>query len=604
MKNLIRIGLLALLPFFASAQIAWPDVATQDQLRKTNARIDSLNFAISGVKPGNPVRELPDCPKGPVIEKITKITNTGAEIVFDGEGVYKIDWRVMDVQDTTKLHSFGTVEPTTSKFTIVYAGLAPGQYRLNLTSVLCKGSGSRNFTVPYSGGREPVTPDPATPAPTPATGSREIFMNTTGYGFDPYNETGIDQQWRKRIEAFRTLKYSGVVFSGITGVRLAVPWHLYEPKKGQFRDNEIRAAMAYLKSRGLKIAVCLLPLRKEGDGYLNTEDIAVSATGRVWKFGGDHTMSAASIPARNALKEAARRLTQVIYSDPAFAGYVQLGYSHTEEFYMPVVEEGHKEPVGYAKADLDAWKKFAPGVPVQIPGAYEEDWQVGNFWNGGSGRKWFEFQTSNLAAMFAAFRDGVHEAGGKVCGYFADAGAAQSARGFTYDLDKIFQGSDYVYSTEGANGWDLSSKLMAADLIRGTFPKAGAIIEFDPADVAHDIVPPGTEKQDGPMNWNVFYTYGSSLFRRGVKIISLAMSFSDGSSGPDNISYSAEHFWKLKNEFIGDKVITPLPITLRVRQEITQYSDHQPYRWEWKKSGGDLETVVPIILNPSTNPNL
>jgi hypothetical protein len=190
MKNLIRIGLLALLPFFASAQVTWPDIATQDQLRKTNARIDSLNFAISGVKPGSPVRELPDCPKGPVIEKITKITNTGASIQFDGNGVTELTYRIFS-KDNIQLYT-GDVKPKSSIFEIGYTYLIPSTYYLSLEGKSCK---SKPFpkaplVVPNLG-TGVILPDPIKPDPGKVDNS----------GMPVYIAQGmpehLDLNWRK-----------------------------------------------------------------------------------------------------------------------------------------------------------------------------------------------------------------------------------------------------------------------------------------------------------------------------------------------------------------------------------------------------------------------
>jgi hypothetical protein len=144
MKHTLKALLLTLLPLLSLGQ-------------KVTGTVDLSNYptwaemhkAIADARLGTPtVPEIPACEQGPAVISITKITSTSANVTWHGLNVTRLDWRVVSSLDTTKVHAFGTHDPSGNQFPISYAGLAPGQYKLLLDGVLCKGHGSRNFTVP------------------------------------------------------------------------------------------------------------------------------------------------------------------------------------------------------------------------------------------------------------------------------------------------------------------------------------------------------------------------------------------------------------------------------------------------------------------------
>lgn len=164
MKNLLRIGLLALLmPLCATAQIQWPDnLATKEYVQKTNARIDSIVKVLKGGVITDPVGPTPgkdDCDKGPFLGDITSVTSTGLTFQFDAEGVHGIEYWVRDEKGNQVSHGL-LPDLTGNTQSIKYTAQKPGTYHLSIAGSTCN---SKVYTkVFYISGIGVVDPIPGT----------------------------------------------------------------------------------------------------------------------------------------------------------------------------------------------------------------------------------------------------------------------------------------------------------------------------------------------------------------------------------------------------------------------------------------------------------
>lgn len=611
MKNLLRIGLLALLlPLCAAAQTITIDlpknVVTEQRLKSYG---DSLIKVLSGnvvTPPVDPPVGLDECDKGPFLGDITSISTSGLTFQFDADNVHGIEYWVRDEKGEDVSHGLLT-KLQTNKQTIAYAVQKPGTYQLSITGSTCR---SKIFTkVFYISGIGIVDP------PKPVNSSRQIYMNTTGYGFSLDAKHGISPEWVERAEQFQNLEWNGQKFSGITGLRLCVPWYLYEPTRGKYNDEALLKALKYCIDRKLRLSISFFTERKLGDGMfaatdmLHTGDYSGSynpsdSLQGIWNPYFDlYTVSPHSPTGQKVLQESVKHMASVLKSYPGSTfDYIALGVGNTEEFYMPVKKNQDHTAMrygsDYSPVARKLWAQFAaqngyPGADVQIPWNFPDPFDTGGFWNHSAVSKlWYDFTSEGLFKFHQAFNEGVRSGGGRVCGNFADAGGAQSAWYMTYKLHQLFQGCDLVYSSDGGNAYQLNDKLRAVDFIKYTFPKAASGIEFDPEDINF-----GNRSYPGePINWmGAFYPYAKSAFERGNEVTHFAMAFSTASQYGDNISSGAEALWKLNNEFIWNNSTTTTPQGEAIQQVVTSYGGDQPYRSEWSKRGGGLNLQIPII---------
>lgn len=431
--------------------------------------------------------------------------------------------------------------------------------------------------------------------------SPRIYMNTSGYGFDPNEATGISDEWRARIEAFNSLSHNGQTFSGINGVRLCVKWNDYEPTEGNYNDTKLIAAINYCKSKGLRFAVCFWPIRMENDGFLPDGDKATGNLGTIFKVENKYTFAPYSLTARAKLVDVVTHLAEVMQQFSDDVDYISLAYGDTEEFYNPIIRWAGVTPqlTGYSTVDREAWTTYSasrgiPGTPVQVSPDATDAWATGDYWNTMTGRIWYDFITKGLSDVHAAFRDAVHNGGGRVCGFYADAGGTQSAWYMTYRLNKIFEGSDVVYSSEGGTKYDLAKKLFSADVNLGTFPNAEPAIEFDPEDLNTDTDGLGYGKPTSSAN---LLSFGTSFFRRGGKIIHFALAFSPGDQGVNNIQMLAPALWDLQQNYcLSNATVVPLPSDPQITFDLTSYSGDAGYVSLWNNSGAGLNKQLKVNL--------
>ncbi|GAB3181742.1 glycoside hydrolase family protein [Telluribacter humicola] len=430
---------------------------------------------------------------------------------------------------------------------------------------------------------------------------RLILMNTTAWGFDRQDETGIAEPWRKRAEMFNSLTHQGQSFQALDGLRLLVRWYDYEPREGQFNDKALLAALNWCKANNMKFAICFWPFRLQNDNFLSESEWTRGMLGTPFSF--EHNLCQPDLysqPGREKLQRAIRHMSQVLapYADDLV--YISMAYGDTEEYFAPGITQSNPwrwtELTGYSEANRTAWKEFARvkglvDVAPPVPATSDFPWNTRNLWTQTSeGRAWYQFITKGLREFHFNFRDAVKSGSNgklKVAGFYADAGGEQSAWYMSYNLKSIFEGCDVIYSSEGESV-SLDRKLMATDVNSGTFPGAINSIEFDP----HDLSVQGGHEAGQPLNPDILTNYGGSFFRRGGNILHLAMAFSYGDIGRNHIQDLAPGLYYLRKELI-EKAPEPLPseaITVPLEKpEGDQFYD------KWRKAGGSLNKQVKVI---------
>jgi hypothetical protein len=538
--------------------------------------------------PTTPTNPTPVC-SGPTITGITAKSQTSLTFTWSGLNVPDIVWNISNGTGIVRQGSASSSSPT---ITVNYNQIGYGEYFLYIKGIGC-----------------PTTPNPVaftlTAPPVVASSGLRIYMNTTGYGFDPTDQYGINEEWRKRITAFNTLSYNGTTFSGINGVRLLVRWMDYEPTENNYNDAKLLAAMNYCKSRGLKFSVCFWGVRKIGDGFVPDGERVTGSNGELWILENDkYEFALYSQTGKEKLKKCVKHMAQVLAQYPNDTDYISLGFGETEEYYNPIIKSFNPSTheiknvalTGYSQAERTAWASYiaSKGLAGSAPPVSQDPtdaFTTGDMWNTTVGKHWYEFITDGLTSVHAYFRDGVHEGGGKVCGFYADAGGAQSAWYMTYRLNKIFEGVDVIYSSEGGNQYSVNDKIYSADFNAGTFPNAEAAIEFDPEDLSTD----GSTYYGNPTSSQRLLDYGSSFFKRGGKIIHFAMAFSYGDAG-NNITTLAPALWTLQNDYVkAGNTVPQLPANPTVTYTLDTFKG-DPYRNKWGQNGGNINTIVKIKL--------
>jgi len=556
----------------------WVKVYLETLLNRIEAPVDTGGT----VTPPTPV-----C-SGPNIESVSSVSQTGLTFVWSGLNVPDIVWTISDASGALRT---GSVSSSSITRSITYNSIGYGTFSLSIKGIGCS-----------------TTPTPVsftlTAPPVTVTSGRRIYMNTTGYGFSTTDPFGINEEWRKRIDQFNNLNYNGVSFSGINGVRLLVRWLDYEPTEGVFNDAKLIAAINFCKARNLKFAVCFWALRSVGDNFIPDGERMCGSRGSTDYFlleGNKYLPAPYSTTGKQKLKNAVKHLAQVMSAYPNDVDYISLGFGETEEVYMPGIKSNTGQRLsqtGYSNVDRAAWPAYAAShgatgqQPVVSPNPADA-WTTGDAWNTTFGKVWYSFISEGLASVHAAFRDGVHEGGMKVCGFYPDAGAAQSSWGYAYKLDQIFAGCDIMYSSEGGTRYNIGDKIFSADVNLGTFPTNEPAIEFDPEDLSVT----GTTEYGNATDSGLLLNYGSSFFKRGGKIIHFAMAFSYGEDGHNNnITPLAPALWTLQNDYVKSTTIPSIPTGTDITFPITSYSGDQSYRSAWSNNGGGLNKQVKIKI--------
>jgi len=562
-----------------------------------------------------PVVVLPNCTKQ-ISFVISNVTKSSVYVKFDAENLTALTLELVNNANVTiKSTSYN---PTSNTLFFPFNEQANGNYKIRLTAINCT---QAPVEVPFSisDNTGAVTPPVVVP-PTIVASDRNIIMNMTGYGWDINDITGINKDWRDRIDNFQSLQYNGEKFSGINAVTLTVRWYDYEPKEGQFRDDKLIDAINWCKARNLKMYVFFWPYRELKDNFLPRSDMAHAGGVRdQWGNVVDslfviennkYTLAPNSWLALAKLENATKHLAQVLVKYQGFKVPIRSGYGETEEVFMPTMKRFDLQSDGsiwattigltsYAPVDRAAWKIYLasrglPDAPAPISPNPNNAWDTGNFWNSSPiGKAWYNFMSQGLTNVQEAFRKGIQAGGGFSMGVYPDAGAAQSAWIGTYPLNKIFAGNDGVYSSDGGTIYDLDRKIFAIDVNRGTFPNSKVAFEFDPEDISAE----GNSKYGTPINSGLFLKYAKSGFERGADYLFLSMAFSSGDGGRrNNINDLAPALYSLQKDYIQKKEITSTPQGDPFSWKITSYSGTQGYWDTWKNSGGGLDKQIKVKI--------
>lgn len=529
----------------------------------------------------NPVGPIP-CASAPSISSINIASKTLLSFVWSGLNVPEIVWNIKQGAATVRSGSFTPGSSQTQ--TVTYAVLPPGNYDLQLVGLTCT---TQNPSVGFTIAGDPVI----------VTGGKKIIMNLTGYGFDKSQPSGMPSEWVPRIEAFLNLNYQGRNFKGIDGVMVNIKWHEYEPTEGNYDDATMLKIINWCAARGLTVSVIILPYRREGDGMIpdSHKNKLLDGTfwyyeGRNWPFSKTYIPSMNSDIARTKFRACMKHMAAFMkqYNN---VDHIALSTAHTEEFQL-VIEEDPVMLSGYGDIDKQKWATFSGGKPVPYPSpttGYE------GLWNWPAGKEWGDFHTIAMRDFHREFSRGVREGGMRVSTMYAGVGAPTGASNFSTRLNVMYSARtsdqpDITYSSEGIQGM-LWAKLMATDLNMGTFPGSEPSIEFDPDDIANPQTP--NPPYGVNLYGNLLYEYSASFFRRGGKIIHMAMAYH-----PNSIPQLSEALYKLRNEFIeSNSGMTPIEQGPDINHTVTGYGG-QMFWEQWRAMGGGLNKQIKIRLLP------
>ncbi|MCE6992111.1 hypothetical protein [Dyadobacter sp. CY323] len=606
MKKII-LWLMAILPVLCAAQTITvplpPGIVYQSQLEKTDARLDSLVKALRGVVVPPPVIQDPvavkdSCVYGPNIAGISKITNTGAVLLFDALQVTDINYTITN-EVGAPLYTDSLLNLQSNSVPFKYQAFPNGSYYLKISGRSCLSKVSqRKFTITTTGGvvvPPPVVVDP----PQPSVGGREFYMNATGSGFDLDAPNGIGIEWQKAAEILLNLEWKGEKFKGITGIRLNTRWYAYEPKDNVYRDDVLVRALEWCKARGIKLAICIVLWRAEGDGMFPDGHKTMLANGERWTDNpGLPSIPQIYMPSMSSdlmhtkLERVTAHMGSVMASYGNVAGYISIVTAPTEEFQL-VRREEPMTISGFADVDKEKWAIWSGGQPMPTYDEVRSEEQLNYFTSTPKGQSFYLFQTDALRKTQVAATRGARKGGVQACGMYAGIGAPSGVFDFSTKLNTIFSAGtpdqpDIIYSSEGGShtqNW----KLMATDLNLGTFPGARVAIEFDWDDVSWSQA--GFGKEEG-FNPYLLYNYTESFHRRGGDIPHLAMGY------PDYIlRQMAEPLYMIKKKFRDtNEGMTGIQQGTEFVFPITRYSGLQGFRQEWYDRGGGINKQVKFKL--------
>ncbi|TDB69120.1 hypothetical protein [Arundinibacter roseus] len=549
MKKLFSIGLLLVLwtsQIQAQQRLSLTipgsgTVATQEWVR---AVLDSALGTQPPIVPVTPpvVISPTPCEAGPEIRSITNITTSEARVQFHGKNVFGLDFQISKAGQVVRS---GQIKPTSSVIRVQYSNLEPGIYQLKLAGNTCTGSDQKEFVIPgnESGVLIPDRTDPG-------TATYELFMNLTGFGYEPGSQNGLHHDWPERIEAFR---YDWGY--GITGIRLNIRWNEWEPTQGNFTRQGLQKVIAYCRARGLKLSILFWPWRKQGDGFIPEGHYVTGHRGKQHEIETDKRMGSLASELMNAKLYTAIRELSAELSSYEGAYYLSLGTASAEEFTNPVVGEGYggaKEITGFEPVFQEGFRKFrlAKNLPYERP--YIVEWENGAALDMSTnlGKDFARFISLTLTGYFENFTKAVKEgSGGKVLSVYSypDAGSPQNAWYLHANFASQAAGADGLFGTDGNDRWDNSRKLLvnAVNLGMGKI----SMNEYDPFDLSSDGYCTG-------INLGQLEREFEKSYAAGVQVIHLSMSYC-----PAEIRGMEPHLRYL-TKYIGKPYVRPdRPVT-------------------------------------------
>lgn len=528
---------------------------------------------------GTPPVGTPCPPAGQVVSSNTVSVN--CDVAFEHEGVKykkKVTKQIAD-------GSCGTTEQ------ISYLEPCSGVYTHQISNVNCEGDviptppvGTPPVGTPPVGtppvGTPPVgTPPVGTPPPASYAQKYRILMGTTGSGFDPAAEHGIQPEWTSRIDACH---YSWGW--GISGVCLWMSWEGYEPTPGNFQSAALIRAINFCNARGLELCIVWIPKRKEGDGFINPSEYVKGSMGTVYYEGvpgfgsvfagwGCDRVNNLMVP---AIKSVANTLKT--YSR---AFYMSLSGAHSGEFNNHMIITGSQWEAGdFSDDNLARFNTFVtsrglatPGTPPMIQGPGIQ-WPHPDF-NDARGLEFARFQTYNLAKAYKNFCLAVKSVAPNMpCIMMYAAASNQQLRGTANAaLNYIGQWGDGMYGSDGDALYDHIAKIRCNSVNLGTYPNGISGVEFDPDDLSTYRYTYGTTPpycQANPQ-WQVFKTSAETLFSKGTMIVHWAMAYCEAELSSEACSQALQQLSQL---YVGKPYVRPtLNSNNVVNCEVTE-----PYR--------------------------
>ena len=576
MKKLLSIIMLAVgfqLSAFGQITIQLPkNLVTESRLKSYVDSVISANksdIAIP-VDPVPPVVALKPCDRGPEIKNIYDITSTAAKVLFDGQNVFGIDFKVYN--SGGQLISSGAIKPSSSTINIPYTSQTSGTYKLVIAGNTCSGHSEKTFEIKKSESVAPIVPS--------GGDGYELILNTTGRGFSNSTSNGLEADMAEYVDKF---KFSWGY--GVSGIRVLVRWYDFEPKEGEYKTEAVKRLIDFCKQRDLSLSICFWPLLKGDDPRLTS--LFVLSNKKPY-----YAVSIADLPqyseacnnyvdASSNLKiaKAVTELSRVLYSYEK-AGYISLGGGSAEEMVYPYRDNFISD---FSESNIQgfySWLKNR-GIAAAYPPLYTSLMDFVPH-NGEIGKEWLRYNTYTLKAYFDNFVAAVKAGNekGKAC-YFIGAMGTPATQ-WTQDglISYTAANADEFYHTDGTRLDNVYRKTLGVNVGIGTLD-IPTDCEFDQEDLGDDT--------GGGFDGNRLEHLATEAFRRGAKKVHLAMQFKD-----DQIAGTERSLKNLMTNIVGKPWTKPV-----LTDQNTKVVDITEFLWNGGWVFGDDTNVYIKAVAPN-----
>lgn len=519
--------------------------------------IEQVDILIKAEKPEEPQGpKLDSCKRGPTPERIFNITQNGATVVFDGDGVF--GWEYSVYQGAIKKAGGNTGDKNLESNTVpISFTLEPGDYTLKLQGKTCLSKVySKGFTVPKPTSDNGNGGDGGNSGPPPATDKESIYrmtMGMTGDSFDPDAKHGIPDEWISRIEA--------VNFNwgyAISDIGVWIPWDKYEKKQGVYEEAALKRIIEYCRARNLSLSVVFLRRRSQNDGFINPNEYITGSNGTVYYEGccGTGKVYAGYANERvNALSAGAIKSIARIMGTYEKSFYIALGgggageqvnYVFNSQEYREVADHSEDNKQRFYNNWLPARGVSVGGTRPSIPmvqGAWN-DWPYPNY-NDTLGVEFGRFTTYGIKRAFDSFVDAVKSENTKlICTYLYSVTSNLQFRSIQNpNINWIAERADGLYGSDGDGIGDLEAKMKVNALNLGTFPNKVSMAEADIGDLTSEKNP---KYCIGGIQVATFEKLVRDLYDRGVMDFNLAMAFCE-----DELRSMEPAFRNLRRDYVG-----------------------------------------------------
>lgn len=541
---------------------------------KQKAYADSL-FKVKGdggtQSPGN---SLDSCKRGPIPVDVYNTTQSGATVLFDGDGVFGWDYTISQNGVIKVTGNSGTDNLQKNTVQILFS-LAPGEYKISLRGNTCLSKEySRTFTVPRPTGDNSNGSDAGNSGPPPIidkTAKFQLIMGTTGSGFDSEAKYGISEGewvdgeyregWVDRIEAF---KYSWGY--GITGICVWIPWDSYEKKPGVYEEAAFKRVISFCRERGLTLSVAFMGRRHRGDGFIREDEIitgsndtqyieGVPETGTIYASYGNDRVNGLMVGAIRSISKLLKTYEKSFYMAMAGGGAGEQ-VNHTFQ------KNGIWEVADVSPANLNSFKvswadkRGVPfsGRPPIIQGPWM-DWPHPDY-KDTTGVEFGRFTTYGIYKYYKNFVDAVKSVSEQPCLYFYSVTSNRQFRAIQNpNLNFIASPGDGMYGSDGLGLGDLTAKFKVNSVNLGTFPNGISAAEVDPHDISPVSVNTGRDPKycEGGLDYNAFLNLSRDLYGRGLQVMHYAMAFCTS-----EIKGFEPVLKQLHQEYIGKPYVRPV----------------------------------------------